>query len=54
MEDQGGIPLSKGETLRMFGDGGIFKEYIVMDKIIDCRALDKDWIVDITYTLRRL
>lgn len=44
----GGIPLSRGEIVRMHKDGSVY-EYIVTEKIIDCYMNGEDQTVDITY-----
>jgi len=48
----GGMPLSKGEIVKIHKDGKVV-EYIVKDKTVDCYILDKDQEVNITYILKR-
>jgi hypothetical protein len=49
----GGMPLSKGETVRVHNSEGKIMEYVVSDKTIDCFLDGKDQIVNIVYTLKR-
>lgn len=48
----GGIPLSKGEIIRVHEANGIIN-YEVVDKIIDCFLEGDDQIVDITYIVKK-
>jgi len=48
----GGIPLSKGEIIKVH-QGGEVMTYEVTDKIIDAFLDGEDQIVDITYIVRR-
>lgn len=49
---EGGIPLSKGETITIHKGTKVIN-YEVKDKIIECFLEDKDQIVNITYILKR-
>ncbi len=48
----GGIPLSKGEMIKVHKDDKVVL-YEVVDKIVDCFLDDRDQIVDITYVVKR-
>jgi hypothetical protein len=47
----GGIPLSKGETIKVH-EGDKVVLYEVVDKIVECFLNGDDQIVDITYIVR--
>ncbi len=49
----GGMPLSKGEIVRVHRNGSKIIEYIVSDKTIDCLLDGENQIVNIVYTLKR-
>ncbi len=48
----GGMPLSKGEIVKVHEKGAIV-EYEVVAKDIDCFLDGEDQVVDIVYTVRR-
>ncbi len=50
---EGGIPLSKGETIQ-FHEGSKVGVYEVKNKVIDCFFEGEDQIVNITYTLKKI
>jgi len=49
---EGGIPLSKGETIKII-EKGKSQSYQVKDKIIECNLNGSDQIINITYILKR-
>jgi len=49
----GGIPLSKGETIKVHQNGEIIK-YEVTAKDIECFFENDDQVVNITYTVRKI
>ena len=50
----GGIPLSKGDVVRVHDDNtSTILDYKVVDKNVDCFLKKKDALVNIAYTLRR-
>ncbi len=49
----GGIPLSKGDTVRMHTEQNTTTQYEVAEKTIDCTWKGEDLIADITYILRK-
>ncbi len=48
----GGIPLSKGEIMKVHENGNVF-EYEVISKDIDCYLNGEDQVVDIVYTVKK-
>ena len=50
---QGGIPLSKGEIIKIHKGSKIIS-YKVKDKLIDCFLDEEDQIVNITYVLKKI
>ncbi len=48
----GGIPLSKGEVIKVHKNSEVL-QYEVVDKIVDCYLYQEDQVVDITYVLRK-
>ncbi|MCX6803878.1 MAG: hypothetical protein NTY48_04900 [Candidatus Diapherotrites archaeon] len=47
---EGGIPLTKGETINFNVDGKVYV-YIVKEKTIDCILKGKDQLINIVYVL---
>ena len=52
-EMAGGIPLSKGESVRVHKDDGKVIDYKVVEKTVECFMKGKDQEVNITYLLRK-
>jgi hypothetical protein len=50
---QGGIPLSKGEIIKIHNNSKVIS-YKVKDKSIDCFLDNDDQIVNITYILKKV
>ena len=50
---QGGIPLSKGELIKIH-EGSKVAEYKVKEKLIECFLNGEEQIVNITYVLKKI
>jgi len=49
----GGIPLTKGEIIKIHKNSKDSEEWMVEDKIIDCFLDGKDQIVNIAYIIKK-
>lgn len=52
LDEIGGVPLSKGETVRVHSPAGV-EEYVVVEKTVDYLEEDGDSVINIQYRLER-